>query len=61
MIKTRKVTKTETYTICDLCGKEVDDRMGNNLENGEVTYLIHRDIGGCAEKLLIEAVKKNLK
>ena len=66
MLKTRKITKTEEYEVCDLCGKEIDACDGNTLRVGEGeaqrTFIVHMmDENGCVVQLVakeIDALRK---
>lgn len=68
--KTRTITTTQTYTVCDLCGLEINACGGNTLyvkgdEAKEIepkTYYVHlMDDDGCARKLILDTVEKLVK
>lgn len=62
MKKSRTITKTEEYDVCDLCGEEINTCNGNTIALGEETFYVHlMDKEGCAMKLLVSEIKKGLK
>lgn len=65
MKKTRKITKTEEYEVCDICGLEIVECNGNTFLTGkdaeQKQYTIHlmdAFSDGCVHDLILKALKK---